>query len=334
LNHFRILEMIFITGPLDDDEEINDVNLFLKGSHQILNEKEKHVVELLKQQIIYDIAVELSTICDGIGGNSSLKDEEAILEENEDNPSVLLNYNEESEQTNLDHTMIALLNNETDPEQTKLEENINCSDINPNCRDVNPNCTDVIQDINDSDTDSNINCNDYVEGTNFNGFNTDAGVENEIIFYMFPVKQDTPLGEWMMGISQSILPNRRIAKMQQQSMDLLHRIGDATIVDFADPRSSEKSEHLDAKIYNCVLKENDIENEESSLKEKTSLDSINDVASPLKIKTSLGSINDIELSLPKKESLSSINNVTDSQDSFPDNPISTNIVPIRYDNST
>jgi hypothetical protein len=37
------------------------------------------------------------------------------------------------------------------------------------------------------------------------------------------------------GIHQSILPNRRITKVQQQSMDLLHRIGDATIVDFADP---------------------------------------------------------------------------------------------------
>ncbi|CAG8794795.1 20849_t:CDS:2, partial [Gigaspora rosea] len=67
--------MIFITGPLDDDEEVNDIGLFLMGGHRILNEKEKHVAELLKQQIIYDIAVELSTICDGIGGNSSLKDE-------------------------------------------------------------------------------------------------------------------------------------------------------------------------------------------------------------------------------------------------------------------
>jgi hypothetical protein len=37
------------------------------------------------------------------------------------------------------------------------------------------------------------------------------------------------------GIHQSILPNRGITKVQQQSMDLLHRIGDATIVDFADP---------------------------------------------------------------------------------------------------
>ena len=46
------------------------------------------------------------------------------------------------------------------------------------------------------------------------------------------------------GINQSILPNRRTAKIQQQSMDLLHRIGDATIVDFADPRSSAALESL------------------------------------------------------------------------------------------
>src|SRR5436190_23324418 len=46
------------------------------------------------------------------------------------------------------------------------------------------------------------------------------------------------------GNHQSILPNRRTAKIQQQSMDLLHRIGDATIVDFADPRSSAALESL------------------------------------------------------------------------------------------
>jgi len=46
------------------------------------------------------------------------------------------------------------------------------------------------------------------------------------------------------GIHQSIMPNRRTAKIQQQSMDLLHRIGDATIVDFADPRSSAALESL------------------------------------------------------------------------------------------
>ena len=112
----------------------------------------------------------------------------------------------------------------------------------------------------------------------------DVGEETEAVFYMFPVRHDTPLGEWIMGkfesskhlccrvikflsvftpysipldtlaqlyafikclksgIHQSILPNRRIAKVQQQSMDLLHRIGDATIIDFADPRTSAKLE--------------------------------------------------------------------------------------------
>ncbi|KAF0534632.1 hypothetical protein F8M41_009913 [Gigaspora margarita] len=303
-----------------------------------------------------------------------------ISEENEDTSSLLLTYETELEQTN------ALLNNEMEPEQTNLDENINCSDIIPNCSDVIPNCSDIIPDINDSETDSNINCNDdnqnincndgnqnincndvnqnfncnddNVEGTTFNGFDTtggDVGVENEIIFCMFPVKQDTALGEWMMdtlaqlyafikclrsGIYQSILPNRRTAKMQQQSMDLLHRIGDATIVDFTDPRSSEKLEYLNAKIDNCVLKENDIENEElfdlptSSLKKKISLNSINYAASSLKEKTPLGSINGVELSLSKKESLSSIYGVVDSQDSFPDNSVPTNLVSIQYDNST
>ena len=27
--------------------------------------------------------------------------------------------------------------------------------------------------------------------------------EEETVFYMFPIKQETPLGEWMMGRSQS-----------------------------------------------------------------------------------------------------------------------------------
>ncbi|CAG8825265.1 24608_t:CDS:2, partial [Racocetra persica] len=61
-NHFRILEMIFITGSLNENDKINDIDLFLKGGHRILNDKEKQVAEMLKQQIIYDIAVELSTI--------------------------------------------------------------------------------------------------------------------------------------------------------------------------------------------------------------------------------------------------------------------------------
>jgi hypothetical protein len=113
----------------------------------------------------------------------------------------------------------------------------------------------------------------------------DLGEVAETIFHIFPVRHDTPFGEWMMGkfsyivecyisfwlfyilffflcfidvlaqlyafikclragINQTILPNRRTAKVQQQSMDLLHRIGDATIVDFVDPRSSAKLESI------------------------------------------------------------------------------------------
>lgn len=54
------------------------------------------------------------------------------------------------------------------------------------------------------------------------------------------------------GINQSILPNRRTAKVQQQSMDLLHRIGDATIVDFVDPRSSAKLESIRQEQSNQI----------------------------------------------------------------------------------
>ncbi|CAG8676650.1 7529_t:CDS:2 [Ambispora gerdemannii] len=57
--HFRL----FVTGPFSDDNETNDIYLFLIV-----------LVEILKQQIVYDIAVELSTICDGIGNNSYLED--------------------------------------------------------------------------------------------------------------------------------------------------------------------------------------------------------------------------------------------------------------------
>jgi len=31
----------------------------------------------------------------------------------------------------------------------------------------------------------------------------DINEEEETVFYMFPIKQETPLGEWMMGRSQS-----------------------------------------------------------------------------------------------------------------------------------
>ncbi|KAF0497155.1 hypothetical protein F8M41_020779 [Gigaspora margarita] len=301
-NHFRILEMIFITGPLNEENENNDISLFLNGGHRILDDREKQVAEILKQQITYDIAVELSTICDGIGGNSSLMDEEILvmmenlrrlvwkveslsgkncLSPETADKNLLPTISEEND------NLSASLNYESEPDQTQLNQNINYSD-------------DVDQGFNGSNADSNINsnCNDVIENTTYNAPNItavgDIGEENEIIFYMFPVNQDTPLGEWMMdilaqlyafikclrsGIHQSILPNRRTAKMQQQSMDLLHRIGDATIIDFSDPRSSDKLEYLNAKIENCALIDNDglFDLPASSLKTEVTLDSIGDI---------------------------------------------------------
>ena len=80
--HFRLLERIFVTGPIS---ETDDISLFLTRSHRILDESEQRLADKLKQQIIYDIAVELSTICDGIGDNSSLGDTQVAI-------SVIRNY--------------------------------------------------------------------------------------------------------------------------------------------------------------------------------------------------------------------------------------------------
>jgi hypothetical protein len=74
--HFRLLERIFITGPIS---ETDDISLFLTRSHRILDESEQRLANILKQQIIYDVAVELSTICDGIGDNSSLGDMQVTI---------------------------------------------------------------------------------------------------------------------------------------------------------------------------------------------------------------------------------------------------------------
>ena len=77
--HFRLLERIFITGPVSEDNEADDVGLFLAGGFRVLDQNEKMFAELIKQQIVYDVAVELSTICDGISANSSLEDEQVQL---------------------------------------------------------------------------------------------------------------------------------------------------------------------------------------------------------------------------------------------------------------
>ena len=77
--YFRLLERIFITGPVSEDYEADDVGLFLAGGFRVLDESEKMFAELIKKQIVYDVAVELSTICDGISANSSLGDEKVQL---------------------------------------------------------------------------------------------------------------------------------------------------------------------------------------------------------------------------------------------------------------
>ena len=76
--HFRLLERIFVTGPINDDDETDDLNLILANRHRILDESERQIADILKQQIIYDVAVELSTICDGAGDNSSLGDTQVL----------------------------------------------------------------------------------------------------------------------------------------------------------------------------------------------------------------------------------------------------------------
>jgi hypothetical protein len=56
-NHFCLLERIFVTGPIS---EIDDTSLFLTRSNRILDESEQWIANILNQQIIYDIAIELS----------------------------------------------------------------------------------------------------------------------------------------------------------------------------------------------------------------------------------------------------------------------------------
>ncbi|CAG8559145.1 137_t:CDS:10, partial [Acaulospora colombiana] len=315
------------TGPLNEDNESDDIYLFLSGRHRMLNEQEKKLAETLKQQIVYDVAVELSTICDGVGSNSSLGGEQTLVmmenlrrlvwkveslsgnnstqlgvtdenrlftisEEHEDASS--LNYEIESNSAQLNQGNSCDVKVETEQNVNPKEVAYNCSDVirdpNNNCSDMmgdqrndacdvikdrSNNCSDEIRVIPQNCSDVIINPNNNCSGVplahsmvpvhNAPGTTAvgDIGGEKEIIFYMFPVKHDSPLGEWVMdilaqlyafikclrsGIHQSLLPNRRTAKVQQQSMDLLHRIGDATIIDFADPRSSAKLEYIQEQL--------------------------------------------------------------------------------------
>lgn len=76
---FRLLESFFVTGPVTEDGGGDDIALFISGHHRTLSDKERKLAEIVKEQILYDIVVELSTICDGIGGNSSLGDSQVSV---------------------------------------------------------------------------------------------------------------------------------------------------------------------------------------------------------------------------------------------------------------
>ncbi|RHZ76590.1 hypothetical protein Glove_195g36 [Diversispora epigaea] len=238
--HFRLLERIFITGPINEDNETDDIGLFLAGGFRILDEGEKQLAGVLKQQIVYDVAVELSTICDGIAANSTLKDEQ-ILEMMESLRRLVWKTESLSGSTSAttkENSLATIAEEVSEIDQAHFDQNNGYGDevvgtpqiYSEPVRNNRPNTT-ALGDIN----------------------------EEETTFFMFPVGQNTPLGEWLMdvlaqlyafikclraGIHQSILPNRRTVKIQQQSMDLLHRVGDATIVGFADPRSSDTLEAL------------------------------------------------------------------------------------------
>ncbi|CAB4376229.1 unnamed protein product [Rhizophagus irregularis] len=244
-----ILMSMNIRGVIADNET-DDVGLFLTGGHRILNENELQLAEVLKRQIIYDVAVELSIICDGNNDNSSLGDAQ-ILEMLENLRRLVWKVESLSGITNLRSKAIK----EEKPLPAIPEENDDVSSYH-------------------SRESSQVQFDEYSDAVGetpriYNDLTTrnvpdttaagDLGEVAETIYYIFPVRHDTPLGEWMMdalaqlyafikclraGINQSILPNRRTAKVQQQSMDLLHRIGDATIIDFVDPRSSAKLESI------------------------------------------------------------------------------------------
>ncbi|RHZ55702.1 hypothetical protein Glove_411g12 [Diversispora epigaea] len=260
--HFRLLERIFITGPINEDNETDDIGLFLTGGFRILDEGEKQLAEVLKQQIVYDVAVELSTICDGIAANSTLKDEQ-ILEMMESLRRLVWKTESLSGSTSATTKENSL---------ATIAEDVSSS----------PELDQAHFDQNNGYSDEVVSTPQiYSELVRNNGPNTtvlgDINEEEETTFFMFPVGQNTPLGEWLMdvlaqlyafikclraGIHQSILPNRRTVKIQQQSMDLLHRVGDATIVGFADPRSSDSLEALRKEQSTAFGNQMSIVNEE------------------------------------------------------------------------
>ncbi|CAI2181200.1 9451_t:CDS:10 [Funneliformis geosporum] len=260
-DHFRLLERIFVTGPISEDNETDNVGLFLTGGHRILDENERQLAEILKRQIIYDVAVELSIICDGNNDNSSLEDAQ-VLEMLENLRRLVWKVESLSGISNL--RLKATKEEKPLPAIPEENEDVSSQHSIESSRVQFNDFGDAVGEtpqIYDDLTTRNV------PDTTAAG---DLGEVAETVFYIFPVKHDTLLGEWMMdalahlyafikclraGINQSILPNRRTAKVQQQSMDLLHRIGDATIIDFVDPRSSAKLESIRQEQLNQTSKE-------------------------------------------------------------------------------
>jgi hypothetical protein len=73
--HFRLLDRIFTTRLANEHNETTGGEVH-DGR---LDVREQALAEILKQQIVYDVAVELSTICDGISGNNSLGDNQVYF---------------------------------------------------------------------------------------------------------------------------------------------------------------------------------------------------------------------------------------------------------------
>ncbi|CAG8626772.1 6848_t:CDS:10, partial [Paraglomus brasilianum] len=288
---FHLLGQIFVTRFNTDTDSVRS---FPTSDHRTLDSREQQIAEIIKQKIVYDVAVELSTVCDGIGDNYSLEDEQVL--EMMENLRRLVWKVEALSKTTKQEVTLATISEECEntsspahpeePDQAQVDQN----DDN-----------EVIAEIDQAD-----NYNEVISET---PPIYDDAIKNDVqsttaysesreemeAFDMFPVKQGTPLGEWILdilaqlyafveslraGIHQSILPNRRAVKIHQQSMDLLHRIGDATIIGFADPRFSTESLYMQGSTktrrIDVVLPTQSIVDDE---KEKSSTVVISDTCS-------------------------------------------------------
>ncbi|CAG8473379.1 3850_t:CDS:2 [Paraglomus occultum] len=176
----------FITGLVSEDYEADDVGLFLARGFQVLDQGEKMLADLINQQIVYDVAVELSTICDGILFLEMSKynysgDERRLVWKTE-------SLSQSTGTTTKEKSLPTISENIDTPKQylTCLRETRNATWCG---------CT----------------------GSALRLYQVSQGGNSSINF-----------------------AKREI----QQSMDLLHRMGDATIIDFADPISSTALEAL------------------------------------------------------------------------------------------